>query len=70
MRKLTAASLTAAAFLSLGAGSALASPGESHHSKSVAPNVSRDRASHDVKADRSSRDHPSHTSRDASEGRR
>lgn len=70
MRKLTAASLTAAAFLSVGAGAALASPGESHHSKSVAANVSGERASHDAKADRSSRERPSHTSRDASQSRR
>lgn len=67
MRKLTTASLTAAAFLSLGAGAALASPGESHHSKSVVANVSRDRASHDGKADHSSRDRPSLNSRDTSE---
>lgn len=69
MRKLTAASLTAAAFLSLGAGTALASPGESHHSKSVAANVSRERASRDGKADRRSRERPSHTSGDAREPR-
>lgn len=70
MRKLTVASLTAAAFLTLGAGAALASPGGSQHSKSVAANVSRDRASHDSKAGASSRDRTSHNSRDAHESGR
>jgi hypothetical protein len=59
MRKLTVASLTAAAMLSVGAGAALASPGESHHSKGAVASVSRDRTSHDRKLDRSSRDHHS-----------
>lgn len=70
MHKLTAVTLASAAFLSLGAGAALASAGESHHSQSVAAGSSRDRATHDGKADRSVRERSSHAGRDAGESRR